>query len=397
MLSGTVGLEVLGVLPYAPDSVEWARSAPWTVPRGLAFIVLFSTLGISAGALVGRVVDDLRAERKLNQELLAKLVIGNYQLERIIGQGGMGQVWEAIDRRDQARVALKFLSAGAHRSEAARSRFMREMRLAATIDHPHVVALRDAFEMDDGIPVMVMDLLVGETLATRLAREGKLSLGEAARILLPVVSAVGRAHELGIIHRDLKPENIFLQKIAGKPEHPMVLDFGVAKHAERERAEETAALTETGVTVGTPAYMAPEQAFGERDLDHRLDVWALGVILYECLAGVRPFDSDNRAQLFRALMFEEAMPIAERCPGLPADVAALVGKMLARQRDRRLSDLREVRDVLSVHATTRSPSFGPPISARRLEKTTEVAPPPEDADTEPESAKAQGQAELDRG
>src|SRR5688500_1886807 len=198
----------------------------------------------------------------------------------------MGVVWAARHLESGVLVALKFLRTGHGGADDPDSlkRFLREARAAASVRHPHVVAIREVLELPDGRPVMVMELLAGETLRNRLSRAPRLSLEEVAAILLPVASAVGTAHAQGIVHRDLKPDNIFLSRDAGGAPLVKVLDFGIAKvtRASDDHASHGHGLTGSGEVLGTPNYMAPEQVFGERDIDQRCDIWALGVILYEC-------------------------------------------------------------------------------------------------------------------
>src|SRR5215510_7676593 len=221
-------------------------------------------------------------------EIAAGSLIGErYRLERVIGRGGMGVVWAAEDIVTQQRNALKFLKDGVGDPDAPR-RFLREARAASAVRHPNVVRTLDVLELEDGSPVLVMELLEGESLREMLRREQKIPLGELAEILVPVVSAVGTAHALGIVHRDLKPENIFLSRGPAGERVVKILDFGIAKLT----ALDGEAMRSTGITtstvLGTPAYMAPEQVFGESDLDHRADIWALGLLLYQCLSGVLP-------------------------------------------------------------------------------------------------------------
>src|SRR6185295_14086214 len=183
------------------------------------------------------------------------VVAGRYRLDRVLGQGGMGVVWAATHTITRRGVAMKFLKGPAHARPEMRQRFLREARAASAVKHPSVVEVHDVFELDDETPVMVMDLLSGETLAQRIETLGKLSLDELATILLPVVSAVGTAHARGIVHRDLKPENIFLSvNDEGKTEIK-VLDFGIAKlsNADSDVLVQSQ-LTGTGSMLGTPFY-----------------------------------------------------------------------------------------------------------------------------------------------
>jgi serine/threonine-protein kinase len=195
-------------------------------------------------------------------------------------------------------------------------------------------------------------------------------LGEVARIMTPVVSAVGAAHGLGIIHRDLKPENIFLAKGPDGKRLPKVLDFGIAKVLDPNQINELATksgATRTGSMLGTPHYMSIEQACGEKDIDHRTDIWSLGIILYNMLSGHRPYDGENYGQILRALMTTTPAPIETLVPGLPSDVAGMVNRCTARTRDERPQDLREVYGLLSRYTddtVIRAPVVvtGPPMS-----------------------------------
>jgi tetratricopeptide (TPR) repeat protein len=238
---------------------------------------------------------------------------------------------------------------------------LREARAASAVRHPNVIEIYDFLELEDGSPVMVMELLSGEPLANRLRSEARMPLREAASVLLQVVAAVGSAHAMGIIHRDLKPENIFLRD--GSIRHVKVLDFGIAKLTaiEGDFARSTD-LTASGAVLGTPCYVAPEQVFGEREIDHRVDIWALGLILYECLSGVLPTRADNLGQILRIIATGTIPPLRDLVPDVPPDVADLVGRMLSREYDVRPTDLRQVADILARHAGASAPSFGPPLA-----------------------------------
>jgi serine/threonine-protein kinase len=260
-------------------------------------------------------------------------------------------------------VALKFLrtDAGPTDDLDSRKRFLREARAAASVRHPHVVAIREVLELADGQPVMVMELLAGETLRQRLARGPRLTLEESAAILLPVASAVGTAHSQGIVHRDLKPDNIFLVRDAGVAT-VKVLDFGIAKvtRASEEFTSQVQSLTGSGEVLGTPNYMSPEQVFGERDIDQRSDIWALGVILYECLTGSVPTKAANVGQVFKLIVAGGIKPLHQVLPEAPEEIARLVRAMLARRREQRPFDLSEIAKVLSGYTALSVPPFGPP-------------------------------------
>jgi formylglycine-generating enzyme required for sulfatase activity len=276
----------------------------------------------------------------------------------------MGEVWAATDVATQRAHALKFLRDRTGASPDSVRRFEREARAASAVRHPNVVAVHEVLALDDGTPVLVMDLLEGESLAQLLRREGPLSIETFARRMLPVVSALSAAHAVGIVHRDLKPENVFLARQPDGDVRVMVLDFGIAKLTSPEgEAASTGVLTNTGTLLGTPSYMSPEQVLGERDIDHRADVWALGVIFYEALTGERPTHAETVGKVLRTILTGAIPPIRRAAPALPDDLAALVTRMLASARDDRPSDLREVADVLQRHArlvVTAFAASGPP-------------------------------------
>jgi serine/threonine protein kinase len=308
------------------------------------------------------------------------LVVERYRLEYLLGRGGMAEVWAGLHLMTLRRVALKFVVAVCYPTAELRTRMIREARAVCTIRHPNVVEVVDLFELDGETPVLVMDRLNGETLARKLAREQRLSLGETARLILPAVSGVGTAHALGIVHRDLKPENLFVARESGGRSVTKVLDFGIAKLIG---SSDEGTATRTGEVLGTPCYMAPEQALGERAIDHRADVWALGVILYECLSGVRPLAVDTAGQLVKHVLSSDLTPLEVHAPDVPPEVAGLVGRMLASDRKFRPADLREVYQVLLRYTDEAPPSFGAPNSelrrAREERDEHQRAEPPGDS------------------
>jgi len=278
----------------------------------------------------------------------------------------MGSVWAATHVVTRKAVAVKFLLAGIALDETARRRFVREARAACAVQHPNVVDVHDVFQTGDGTPVMVLDLLEGETLAARRRREETLPLDQMLEIILPVVSAVGTAHALGIVHRDLKPENIFLVTRGDELADVKVLDFGIAKLTAAEGvAAASGVITKSGALLGTPHYMAPEQAFGDRSIDHQADVWALGVTLFTCLTGTRPVNGDNLGQIVRRLATEDVVPVASLAPSLPKALTDLIDRMLRRDRSERLADLREAYELLAELTSASAPSFGPPDVAEK--------------------------------
>ena len=289
------------------------------------------------------------------------IIADRYRLDRLLGQGGMGVVWAATHAITRRTVAMKFVRSSLQQRAELRRRLLREAQAVAAVRHPNVVEILDVFELDADTPVIVMALLQGETLGQRLAREPRLSMTEAAGYLLPVISAIGTAHARGIVHRDLKPDNIYLSDEA-EGTRVKVLDFGIAKLLGIDRAPHDSMSTQSGSTLGTPSYMAPEQASGEKDVDHRADIWALGVIAYECLSGMRPIEGENAGQVIMRLMTTGITPLARVTRGLPKDVTSLVDRMLAREVKRRCQDLLEARSVFTRYTETSAPAFGEPRS-----------------------------------
>src|SRR5712691_8921113 len=212
---------------------------------------------------------------------LARALAGRYTLMRELGRGGMATVYLGTDVKLGRPVAIKLL-APATRAYLGSDRFQREVLLAAQLSHPHIVPLFEADEAD-GLLFYVMEYVEGESLKQRLAREGPLRVEEAIRIAAEVGDALQYAHEMGLIHRDIKPGNILLAH-----DHALVADFGIARLMEDSGPDRTS-VTGTGMTVGTAEYMSPEQAAGEKRIDARTDVYALGAVLYEMLAGEPPF------------------------------------------------------------------------------------------------------------
>ena len=241
------------------------------------------------------------------------LIAERYHLEAPIGCGAMGSVWRALHVRLDAPVAIKLLNASIAEEPVMVERFMREARAAAAVRSSHVVKIFD-YGMDGGAPYIAMELLEGETLEARLTACGTLTPPELDRIFGEIARAVAVAHELGVVHRDIKPANIFLAR-EGDHEVTKVLDFGIAKLTDRRLEAPAARVTDTGILLGTPHYMSPEQARGHREVDHRTDLWALAVLAFECLTGRHPFESETLGDL--------VVRICTGAPPLPSAVAPL--------------------------------------------------------------------------
>jgi serine/threonine-protein kinase len=251
---------------------------------------------------------------------LAAALADRYAIQRPLGEGGMATVYLARDLRHDRDVAIKVLKPELA-EVVGRDRFLAEIRTTANLRHPHILPLYDSGEAD-GQLFYVMPLAEGETLRSRLDREGQLPIAEALRIATEVADALGYAHARGVVHRDIKPDNILLE--GG---HAIVADFGIARAVS---AADGARLTQTGMSIGTPAYMSPEQASGEAAIDGRSDLYALACVLYEMLGGQPPFTGPTAAALIRQHLVAEAPPITNLRAGVPAQVASALARALAK-------------------------------------------------------------------
>lgn len=273
-----------------------------------------------------------------------RVLAGRYRLESRLGEGGMGTIWRAEHLVLGAPVAVKLIDRDVTKDEEALARFTREAQASAALRSPHVVQILD-YGLDDGTPYMVMELLEGETLAERLRRERRLSPEQTVRIITHVARAVSRAHEAGIVHRDLKPENVFLVKNE-ESEIAKVLDFGVAKVTSATLGPQ-GERTRTGSLLGTPFYMSPEQAQGNKTVDFRTDLWALGVIAFECLTGKRPFESDGLGDLVLSICIRP-MPVPSEAGPVPAEFDAWFAKACAREPEDRYQSARVLAEELKA-------------------------------------------------
>jgi eukaryotic-like serine/threonine-protein kinase len=289
---------------------------------------------------------------------LETALAGRYAFERELGRGGMATVYLARDLRHDRPVALKVLHPELAASLGS-DRFLREIRMAARLQHPHILTVLDSGEIPmPGAPPLLwftMPFIRGESLRDRLKRETQLPVEDALRIAREAADALGYAHEEGIIHRDIKPENILL---AGA--HALVADFGIARALGSTDEEK---LTETGMAVGTPAYMSPEQASGQRELDARTDIYSLGVVLYEMLAGETPFAAPTAQAMIARRFMETARPVRQLREAVPEAVEQALQKALARTAADRFSSAAQFAAAFGTTAapstTTRTPAAGP--------------------------------------
>ncbi|HJL20025.1 MAG TPA: protein kinase [Sandaracinaceae bacterium LLY-WYZ-13_1] len=268
-------------------------------------------------------------------------IVGHkYRLDAPIGQGGMATVWRAVHTTLDRPVAVKFLEAVGAQSQQLAARFLREAKLAAGLRHRHVVDILDFGVAETGQPFMVMELLEGQSLADRYEDGPPVSDWELMEIVAMTLSGLAAVHDAGIVHRDVKPENVFLVEDADGI-YPKLLDFGVSRGFGAEGR-----VTRTGAVVGTPQYMSPEQARGKKDLDHRSDLWAVGVMLYEGFAGEVPFDSENPGDVLISVATEEPAPLSQARPDLPEPVLALVHRALQKDPEARFGDARQMREMV---------------------------------------------------
>jgi len=306
--------------------------------------------------------------------LIGTVLAGKYVVKRRIGEGGMGLVYEGVHRDIEKQVAIKVLRDDLSRRPEVVARFRQEARSASRIGHEHIVDISDFGETTRGASYFIMEFLEGEDLGNLLGREATVDAERACRIVLQCCRALSATHSKGIVHRDIKPENIFLTKRDGRDDFVKIVDFGIAKMSDVETdGAPGRKLTKTGMIFGTPEYMSPEQAAG-KELDHRVDVYALGIILYECLAGRVPFEGDTFMGVLTQHLFAQLPPIAELNPNArpSREIELVIRKSLAKDPDDRYQDMNELAEAIECaldgrlsRATVRTPpsAFGPPSHA----------------------------------
>jgi serine/threonine-protein kinase len=272
----------------------------------------------------------MRPEQRAAAPPLVGTTLANaYRIVRLMGEGAMGGIFEARQLRLDKRVAVKILARELAANGEALLRFHREAEITSQLGHPHIITVFDFGTTDGGQPFLVMEYLEGEDLANRLHRVNKLPLPAAIRITKQVASALAETHAKGIVHRDLKPANVFLSRIQGE-DFAKVLDFGISK----VRAASTS-LTNASTLMGTPMYMAPEQAKGAVELDHWTDQWALACIAYEMLTGRPPFIGDDTAALLYMVVHEDPPPPSRINPELPVEIDHVIKRALDKDQERR--------------------------------------------------------------
>ncbi|MDC3960529.1 serine/threonine-protein kinase [Polyangium jinanense] len=282
------------------------------------------------------------AALSLHDELVGTTLRDTFRLVRVLGEGGMGRVYEAQHTRIASkRFAIKMLHPEYARQPDVLARFIREAEATATIKSLHVLEVYDVDRTPDGRAYIVGELLQGRELAEHLERSGKMALGPAVRIVRQICKALHAAHAKGIVHRDMKPENVFLTGDLEKPT-AKILDFGISKVDSGTGP----ALTKTGMIMGTPSYMSPEQAKGQK-IDHRTDIYAVGAILYAVLTGRRPFDGDEPTSILMRVLSEDPPRPRTLEPSIPDNVEMIIQRAMAKEPQDRFQDIRELDEALT--------------------------------------------------
>lgn len=294
---------------------------------------------------------------------VGSVLAGKYRIERVLGMGGMGAVVQAQHLQLHESVAIKFLLARAGQGERLAARFLREARTASKLKSAHVARVFDVDSRPDGTPYIVMEYLHGETLAARLERDPVLSAQSIVDDVLEACVALAEAHALGIVHRDLKPANLFLASGAGGVVSVRVLDFGISKLLEPDSSGDV--ITQD-LPIGSPPYMSPEQLTLPASVDHRTDIWSLGVVLYQAFTGDLPFSGDTFAQVCANVLQTTPPPIRQS-----RELGAIVQRCLSKEREGRYQSISELASALSQHATDRGQR------ALALVRTLAKAPAPQ--------------------
>ncbi|MGV3619206.1 MAG: serine/threonine-protein kinase, partial [Archangium sp.] len=273
-----------------------------------------------------------REEKTVNAVRAGDVLSGRYRLEEKVGEGGMGAVFVAHDTELDRKVAVKLLAAGLVNDAEVMERFEREARLTAKLDHPNIIPIYDVGR-HEGRPFIVMKLLQGDSLAGRLRAKGGFTTDETLRLVRQLAAGLDYIHAQGFIHRDIKAGNIFVAPDG----HATILDFGILRSKEA-----TTGITRTGMVMGTPHYMAPEQALGLKDVDHRVDLYALAVVLFECLTGTLPFEADSELRLIQLQAHAPPPELVDRAPWIPKIVADVVKRALAKNPSERYGTAAEL-------------------------------------------------------
>jgi tRNA A-37 threonylcarbamoyl transferase component Bud32 len=270
-----------------------------------------------------------------------QVIEGKYRIVRLLGEGGMGAVYEGENVRIHRRVAIKVLHAGVAENLDAVQRFEREAQAAGRIGSDHIVEVIDLGNLPDGDRFMVMEYLDGESFSQRIHGRGRLPPAEAAGIMVQLLEGLAAAHGAGIFHRDLKPDNVYLLRSKkGQGDFVKILDFGISKFNKLNK-DSGMSMTRTGAVMGTPYYMSPEQAKGSKEMDHRSDLYSAGVMLYEAITGQVPFNAETFNELIFKIVLETAPPPQQLAPGLDPAFSSIMQKAMAREPNDRFQTAQE--------------------------------------------------------
>jgi serine/threonine-protein kinase len=303
------------------------------------------TIGASERPLSETGRKALRSATPRTEYLAGAVIADRYKLVRPLGRGGMGVVWVAHSLVLGVDVALKLIHSDLGGTTGG-TRMAREAHAAARLGHPAMVRVFDFGWTSRADPFLVMELVQGESLGTMLRRELRLPAIQAVQLLLPLADGLRSAHDKGIVHRDVKPDNILIARDEFGRQQPKLLDFGIAK-VDQTLANEDRKLTQEGVALGSPEYMSPEQALGREDIDHRADVWALCVVLYETITGKMPFDRPNYNALMQAIIHDTASPSTEFSAG-DADLWRVIERGLQKNPENRWASMTELGEALAL-------------------------------------------------
>jgi len=293
-----------------------------------------------------------------------RIVAGRYELVSVLGRGGTSTVYRAIHTFTHRPVALKLLSPRHARDGDLVERFLREARAATALVHHNTVEVLDMGVDDDGEVYLAMELLDGETLFEVIERERPVGPTRLAEMILPIIDVLASAHRMGIVHRDIKPENVMIARGPGDAERPVLLDFGIAKVREATRR------TENGVILGTPFYMSPEQIGGEQSVGPPSDVWSMGVLIYEALAGELPFASSSLPSLFVSIAGNHRALLRERMPAISEGWSCIVERALSTAPSDRFADASELAAAIRAELAGAAP-----LVTRQFVSDT-IGPPP---------------------
>jgi serine/threonine-protein kinase len=279
------------------------------------------------------------------------ILAGKYRIERVLGHGGMGVVVAARHLELDERVAIKFLLPSTLAIPDVVARFSREARAAVKIKSEHVARIIDVGKLENGAPYIIMEYLEGEDLAAWLDARGRLPVALAVQFVLQACEAVAAAHAIGIVHRDLKPSNLFVVRLADGTLSVKVLDFGISKLAGRDPTD--AAITSTAALLGSPLYMPPEQMRSARDVDARSDIWALGALLHELIAGKPPFSGTSLAEVMASVLDGAPQSLRASLPDAPVELESVIAKCLQKQREYRYPNIAALANALLPFAPPR--------------------------------------------